>query len=71
MPGPQPWSARTPIGEPPGRNASPGPGTEQSFPLLWLKVWFKNRRAKWRHQKRASASAGLLPGARKPPKESC
>lgn len=34
-------------------------------------VWFKNRRAKWRHQKRTSASARLLPGAKKPPKESC
>ncbi|KAK2498791.1 hypothetical protein MC885_018606 [Smutsia gigantea] len=64
-------SARSPIGRPPGRNASPGTGTEQSFRLLWLKVWFKNRRAKWRHQKRASASARLLPGAKKTPKESC
>uniref|UniRef100_A0A9L0SVW0 Goosecoid homeobox 2 n=1 Tax=Equus caballus TaxID=9796 RepID=A0A9L0SVW0_HORSE len=36
-----------------------------------LMVWFKNRRAKWRHQKRASASARLLPGPKKPPKESC
>ncbi|XP_077015451.1 homeobox protein goosecoid-2 [Tamandua tetradactyla] len=36
-----------------------------------VEVWFKNRRAKWRHQKRASASARLLPRTKKPPKESC
>ena len=34
-------------------------------------VWFKNRRAKWRHQKRAAASARLLSGPKKPPRESC
>ncbi|NXT13125.1 GSC2 protein, partial [Prunella fulvescens] len=35
-----------------------------------VEVWFKNRRAKWRHQKRATASAlSLQP--RQPPKESC
>ncbi|NXF03919.1 GSC2 protein, partial [Smithornis capensis] len=36
-----------------------------------VEVWFKNRRAKWRHQKRASASALTLQGTKKPPKESC
>ncbi|XP_020016226.1 homeobox protein goosecoid-2 [Castor canadensis] len=35
-----------------------------------VEVWFKNRRAKWRHQKRASMSSRLLPSAKKPPKES-
>ncbi|NXA84889.1 GSC2 protein, partial [Thryothorus ludovicianus] len=34
-----------------------------------VEVWFKNRRAKWRHQKRASASALILQ-AKQPPKES-
>ncbi|XP_008501063.1 homeobox protein goosecoid-2 [Calypte anna] len=32
-----------------------------------VEVWFKNRRAKWRHQKRASASALILQGTKKPP----
>ncbi|XP_036133162.1 homeobox protein goosecoid-2 [Molossus molossus] len=36
-----------------------------------VEVWFKNRRAKWRHQKRVSAAARLLPGAKKPSKENC
>ncbi|XP_072207376.1 homeobox protein goosecoid-2 [Excalfactoria chinensis] len=36
-----------------------------------VEVWFKNRRAKWRHQKRASASALVLQGSTEPPKESC
>ncbi|XP_026650477.2 homeobox protein goosecoid-2 [Zonotrichia albicollis] len=35
-----------------------------------VEVWFKNRRAKWRHQKRASASAVTLQ-AKQPPKEGC
>uniref|UniRef100_A0A6J0VHG1 Homeobox protein goosecoid-2 n=1 Tax=Pogona vitticeps TaxID=103695 RepID=A0A6J0VHG1_9SAUR len=32
-----------------------------------VEVWFKNRRAKWRHQKRASASALLLQSTKKTP----
>ncbi|NXC48681.1 GSC2 protein, partial [Penelope pileata] len=35
-----------------------------------VEVWFKNRRAKWRHQKRASASALLLRGTERPPPQS-
>ncbi|NWI23054.1 GSC2 protein, partial [Sula dactylatra] len=35
-----------------------------------VEVWFKNRRAKWRHQKRASASALILQGLKKPSEES-
>ncbi|XP_073169513.1 homeobox protein goosecoid-2 [Lepidochelys kempii] len=35
------------------------------------RVWFKNRRAKWRHQKRASTSALLLQGTKKPSEENC
>ncbi|XP_037231121.1 homeobox protein goosecoid-2 [Falco rusticolus] len=35
-----------------------------------VEVWFKNRRAKWRHQKRVSASALLLQGTKKPSEES-
>nr|XP_004670871.2 homeobox protein goosecoid-2 [Jaculus jaculus] len=35
-----------------------------------VEVWFKNRRAKWRHQKRASVSSRLLPGTKKLPKDS-
>ncbi|NWS24889.1 GSC2 protein, partial [Polioptila caerulea] len=34
-----------------------------------VEVWFKNRRAKWRHQKRASASALILQ-PKQPPEES-
>ncbi|NXO20521.1 GSC2 protein, partial [Cisticola juncidis] len=34
-----------------------------------VEVWFKNRRAKWRHQKRVTASALLLQ-PKQPPKES-
>ncbi|NXA51942.1 GSC2 protein, partial [Nothocercus julius] len=35
-----------------------------------VEVWFKNRRAKWRHQKRASASALILQGPKLSPEES-
>ncbi|KFQ11451.1 Homeobox protein goosecoid-2, partial [Leptosomus discolor] len=35
-----------------------------------VEVWFKNRRAKWRHQKRASASALILQGTKSPSEES-
>ncbi|KGL76963.1 Homeobox protein goosecoid-2, partial [Tinamus guttatus] len=35
-----------------------------------VEVWFKNRRAKWRHQKRASASALILQGPKQSPEES-
>ncbi|XP_009072001.1 PREDICTED: homeobox protein goosecoid-2 [Acanthisitta chloris] len=35
-----------------------------------VEVWFKNRRAKWRHQKRATASALILQGTKQPSKES-
>ncbi|NXM65290.1 GSC2 protein, partial [Serilophus lunatus] len=35
-----------------------------------VEVWFKNRRAKWRHQKRASASALILQGTKQPPEGS-
>ncbi|NXA03487.1 GSC2 protein, partial [Sapayoa aenigma] len=36
-----------------------------------VEVWFKNRRAKWRHQKRASASALIPQGTKQPPEQSC
>ncbi|KAJ7309650.1 hypothetical protein JRQ81_007707 [Phrynocephalus forsythii] len=36
-----------------------------------VEVWFKNRRAKWRHQKRASTSALLLQTTKKPPEGNC
>ncbi|NXE96585.1 GSC2 protein, partial [Menura novaehollandiae] len=36
-----------------------------------VEVWFKNRRAKWRHQKRATASALILQSPKQPPEESC
>uniref|UniRef100_A0A8C8SYQ2 Homeobox protein goosecoid-2 n=1 Tax=Pelusios castaneus TaxID=367368 RepID=A0A8C8SYQ2_9SAUR len=36
-----------------------------------VEVWFKNRRAKWRHQKRASASTLLLQDTKKPTEENC
>ncbi|XP_062446303.1 homeobox protein goosecoid-2 [Rhea pennata] len=36
-----------------------------------VEVWFKNRRAKWRHQKRATASALILQGTKKSPEEAC
>lgn len=38
-----------------------------SLRVLHFQVWFKNRRAKWRHQKRASAAALGLQGTKEPP----
>lgn len=42
-------------------------GSARSLRVLHFQVWFKNRRAKWRHQKRASAAALGLQGTKEPP----